>query len=88
MIYTGWVNAPLAIWMFDLNDGKDVSNKLKIFNGKDIIAFTLNDNTLEKSSLHLYVDGKIKQITLVDKDDVDASNIRVYTNNKIMAFKK
>ena len=88
MVYTGWANAPLAICMFDINDVKNISNKLKIFNGKDIIEFTLNDNTLEKNSLHLCVNEKIKQITLVDKDDVDASNVRVYTNKKIMALKK
>lgn len=89
MVYTGWVNAPLAIWMFDINDVKNISNKLKIFNGKDVIEFPLNSDTLlEKDSLHLCVNGKIKQITLVDKDDAKASNVRVYTNNKIMALKK
>lgn len=75
--------------MFDINDVKIISNKLKIFNGKDVIEFLLNSDTLlEKDSLHLCVNGKIKQITLVNKDDANASNIRVYINNKIMALKK
>lgn len=92
MIYTGWVNSPLASWFFIFNKNGYLAktNFLNIKNNNSIIQIPLkipknNDNGCLRVSLNKI----IYYIPLVDINSDDASKIRVCVGlGKIKALKK
>lgn len=86
MIYTGWVNAPLVALFFTLSESSNYS--IKIYDGVKTINIPLYDTQKNDICLSVYLNEKIRYIYLVDKNDANASNLRLYINGDIHSIRK
>ena len=86
MIYTGWVNAPLVALFFTLSESSNYS--IKIYDGVKTINIPLYDTQKNDICLRVYLNEKIRYIYLVDKNDANASNLRLYINGDIHSIRK
>ena len=86
MIYTGWVNAPLVALFFTLSESSNYS--IKIYDGVKTINLPLYDTQKNNICLSIYLNEKIRYIYLVDKNDANASNLRLYINGDIHSIRK
>lgn len=86
MIYTGWVNAPLVALFFTLSASSNYS--IKIYDGVKTINIPLYDTPKNAICLSVYLNGEIRYIYLVDKNDANASSLRLYINGDIHSIRK
>lgn len=89
MIYTGWVNAPLVALFFTLSDifSTPSNYSIKIYDGVKISNIPVYDAKENAVCLSVYLNGKIRYIYLVDKNDANASNLCLYIDGNIQAIK-
>ena len=86
MVYTGWVNAPLVALFFTLSKSSNYS--IKIYDGVKTINLPLYDTPKNDICLSVYLNEKIRYIYLVDKNNTNASNLRLYINGNIYSIRK
>lgn len=86
MIYTGWVNAPLVALFFTLSNVSS-NYSIKMYDGVKTINIPVYDTKANAICLSVYLNGKIRYIYLVDKNDSNASNLHLYIDGNIQAFK-
>lgn len=86
MIYTGWVNAPLVALFFTLSTSSNYS--IKIYDGVKTINVPLYDTPKNAICLSVYLNGEIRYIYLVDKNDANASNLYLYIDGDIRSIRK
>lgn len=87
MIYSGWVNAPLACHFIDFEKRTTIDNVSICFQyNSEIINIPLLKDKPKESHLGVFINNEIRYIKLVDTNNINASNIRVFINNKIKAL--
>lgn len=87
MIYSGWVNAPLACHFIDFEKGITINNlSICLYYNSEIINIPLLKDKPKESHLGVFINNEIRYIKLVDTNNINASNIRVFINNKIKAL--